>query len=81
MQAKSAPTANKALQDLLWVPGIRDLAKMLLDTGNLPLLLDMNDANQTFEVLHGQSISMLQHAPASVIPAKPKVRSFLSYAA
>ena len=50
-----------------------DLSHMLLEPGSLPLLLDLNDANQTFEVLHGHSIAELQYASATVIPAKPKV--------
>ena len=40
----------------------------------MPLLLDLNDANQTFEVLRGHTVAELQHAPATVIPAKLKVR-------
>lgn len=74
MQAKSAPATNRALRDLLWVPDFTDLPHMLLEPGNVHLLLDLNDANQTFEVLHGHTVSELRHAPATVIPAKPKVR-------
>ncbi len=75
MQAKSAPAANEALQDLLWSADVAELSHMLLEPGTLPLLLDLNDASQTFEMLHGHSIAELQHAPATVVPAKPKVSS------
>ena len=75
MQAQSIPAANEALQDLLWNSDVTDLSHMLLEPRTLPLLLDLNDANQTFEVLHGHSIAELQHAPATVIPVKPKVCS------
>ena len=75
VQAKSAPVANEALQHLLWMPDVTDLPSMLLEPGSLPLLLDLNDANQTFEVLHGHTTSELRHAPATIVPTKPKVRS------
>ena len=76
VQAKSAPAANEALQDLLWMPDVADFSRMLLEPGSLHLLLDLNDANQTFEMLHGHTINELRHAPATIVPAKPKVRTF-----
>jgi len=51
---------------------VTDVPQMLLEQGHLPLLLDLNDANLTFEMLHGHSTSELQQAPATIIPAKLK---------
>ena len=79
VQAKSTRAPNQALQDLLWMSEVADVPQMLLEQGHLPLLLDLNDANLTFEMLHGHSTFELQQAPATIIPAKSKAsRSGLS---
>lgn len=52
---------------------LADLPRVLLGQGHTPLLLDLNDPNLTFEMLHGHSVAELQQAPATVIPAKAKV--------
>ena len=72
VQAKSTPAPNQALQDPLWMSDVADAPQMLLEQGHLPLLLDLNDANLTFEMLHGHFTSELQQAPATIIPAKSK---------
>lgn len=42
------------------------------------LLLDLNDANMTFEVLRGTEVEEFASAAATMLPAMPKVLSLLS---
>ena len=72
VQAKSARTPNAALRDFLWLCDVADLPQLLQKQGACPLLLDLNDSRMIFEMLHGHSVAQLQHAPATVLPAKPK---------
>ena len=75
VQARSALTPNAALKDLLWLSDVTDLPERLHKQGACPLLLDLNDSRIIFEMLHGHSVAQLQHAPATVLPAKPKARA------
>lgn len=53
---------------------------MAMETGALPdqapqpLLLDLNDARMTFQIRRGRDVDDLANAPASILPAPPKVR-------
>ena len=74
-QAKSSPTPNAALKGFLWLSDVAEIPELLRKQGACPLLLDLNDSRMIFEMLHGHSVAQLQHAPATVLPSKPKARA------
>jgi hypothetical protein len=73
--AWQAKLPNQALQEEHWLQEDDAWdAAAAPDQAPPPLLLDLNDAGMTFQMLRGHSAAELAHAPASILPAPPKVR-------
>lgn len=72
--AWQARLPNQALQEEHWLREDSAWDASAAPYQAPPLLLDLNDAAMTFQMLRGHNAAELAHAPASILPAPPKVR-------